>query len=416
MEALKHLAFAPRRATFAERLRLPYIDPLMLAASVGLISFSVFALAGAGRHEVAGQPLYLATRQGFYGIAGIALMVGLCRLDYLRLRDLRISLYTTAIALVLVALVSGAAARGADRWIELPYFRFQPAELAKVLLCVSLAAFAFELVRKRSRLSDTLALLGLGLAPATLVLLQPDLGTALVLLVGTVAVLFIAGVPWQHFAAVAAAAALLAAGAIGLGHAVGIDGIRDYQEERLTAFLQPSDDPRDASYQVNQSVIAVGSGEMTGRGGDATQTELRFLPERHTDFIFAAIGERFGFLGVAVLMALYALLFWRTLRVMRVSESFYGTLIAGGIVAMLAFQVFVNVGMNLGMVPVTGITLPLMSYGGSSVVGTFLALGLLQSIHVQAAAQSAAPECLHTRTSSPDPNRRKARVSGPFVR
>ena len=117
MEALKHLAFAPRRATLAERLRLPYIDPLMLAASVGLISFSVFALAGAGRHEVAGQPLYLATRQGFYGIAGIALMVGLCRLDYLRLRDLRISLYTTAIALVFVALVSGAAARGADRWI-----------------------------------------------------------------------------------------------------------------------------------------------------------------------------------------------------------------------------------------------------------------------------------------------------------
>ena len=391
MEAMKHPLVASRRPTLAERLSLPYIDPLMLAASIGLIGFSVFALAAVGHHEVAGQPLYFANRQAVYGIAGIGLMIGLWRLDYARLRDLRTGLYTAAVALVGVALVFGAAARGADRWIELPYFRFQPSEFAKVLLCASLAAFAFELVRKRSRLGDTLALMGLGLAPATLVLLQPDLGTALVLAAGTVAVVFIAGVPVRHHVAAAAAAALLAAGALGIAHATGTDAVPDYQEERLTAFLHPGEDPADASYQVNQSVIAVGSGETTGRGGDATQTELRFLPERHTDFIFAAIGERLGFLGVAVVLALYALLFWRALRVMRVSESFYGTLIAGGIVAMLAFQVLVNVGMNLGIMPVTGITLPLMSYGGSSVVGSFLALGLLQSIHVQAQRRARHP-------------------------
>jgi rod shape determining protein RodA len=134
---------------------------------------------------------------------------------------------------------------------------------------------------------------------------------------------------------------------------------------------------------VNQAVIAVGSGEEVGRGNDATQTELLFLPERHTDFIYAVIGERFGFLGAAFVVFLYAVLFWRAIRVMRISTSFYGSMIAGGVVAMLAFQAIVNIGMNLGLMPVTGITLPLMSYGGSSVLGTFLALGILQSIHAQ---------------------------------
>ena len=135
-------------------------------------------------------------------------------------------------------------------------------------------------------------------------------------------------------------------------------------------------------------MIAVGSGEEVGRGNDATQTELLFLPERHTDFIYAVIGERFGFLGAAFVVFLYAILFWRAIRVMRISTSFYGTMIAGGVLAMLAFQMIVNVGMNLGVMPVTGITLPLMSYGGSSVLGTFLALGLLQSIHAQSRSQA----------------------------
>ena len=198
------------------------------------------------------------------------------------------------------------------------------------------------------------------------------------------AILFVSGIPWQHFAAIGAAAALIGGGAYAAGSAAGVHFLHGYQQDRLTAFLHPSDDPSDASYQVNQAVIAVGSGEEVGRGNDATQTELLFLPERHTDFIYAVIGERFGFLGAAFVVFLYAMLFWRAIRVMRISTSFYGTMIAGGVVAMLAFQVIVNVGMNLGLMPVTGITLPLMSYGGSSVLGTFLALGLLQSIHADA--------------------------------
>jgi rod shape determining protein RodA len=288
------------------------------------------------------------------------------------------------IASIVVVLLFGAAARGSRRWIELPYFQFQPSELAKILLAVSLAAFVIERLRRSNDGRQTLRLLGIGLAPAALVFLQPDLGTALVLGVTTIVVLFLAGVRWTHFAALAGVGAVLATTVLVVAPAVGVPLLKDYQEERLTSFLNPSDDPRDSSYQTRQSQIAIGAGGKTGRGDQATQTELKFLPERHTDFIFAVIGERYGFLGAAFVLSLYALLVWRALRLLTLSKNLYGTLIAGAIAAMLMFQVLVNVGMNLGIMPVTGITLPLMSYGGSSVLVTFMAIGLLQSIHVQA--------------------------------
>jgi rod shape determining protein RodA len=200
----------------------------------------------------------------------------------------------------------------------------------------------------------------------------------------TIAVLFLAGVRWTHFAAMGAVAAAAATLTFVALPAVGVSVLQDYQRERLTSFLNPSDDPGDASYQVNQAVIAAASGEKAGRGDQSTQTELDFLPEHHTDFIFAVIGERYGFVGAAFVLSLYALLVWRALRLLTLSKNLYGTLIAGGVAAMLMFQVLVNVGMNLGVMPVTGITLPLMSYGGSSVLVTFMAIGLLQSIHIQA--------------------------------
>ncbi len=165
---------------------------------------------------------------------------------------------------------------------------------------------------------------------------------------------------------------------------VGAPVLKGYQEERLASFLHPSADPGDAGYQQNQAKIAIGSGEKTGRGDQATQTRLDFVPERHTDFIFAVIGERYGFIGAAFVLSLFALLIWRALRIVTLSKNLYGTLVAGGIAAMLMFQVFVNVGMSLGIMPITGIPLPLMSYGGSSVIATFLAVGILQSIHMQA--------------------------------
>ncbi len=387
MEAAKpSLTIAPRRS-LAERLSLARIDGVLLGAAVGLIAFSVFTLATSSRGEVAGRPMYFADRQAIYGVLGIALMLGLSRLDYTRLRDLRLTVYTAMVGSIALVFLVGTAVRGSNRWIDLPFFQLQPSELAKVLLCVSLAAYVFERVRRPFGLGHTLKLLALGLVPAGLVFLQPDLGTGIVLVAIAVTIVFVAGIPWQHFAAIGALAVLIAGGTFAAGSGVGVDFLHGYQEDRLTAFLNPSEDPSDASYQVNQAIIAVGSGEEVGRGDNATQTELLFLPERHTDFIFAVIGERFGFAGAAFVVLLYSVLFWRVIRLMRQAASFYGTLIAGGVLTMLAFQVIVNMGMNLGLLPVTGITLPLISYGGSSVVGTFLALGLLQSVYAESRAE-----------------------------
>jgi rod shape determining protein RodA len=378
----------PRRTSIGERLNLPWFDGWMLAAALGLIAFSIFTLATATRDDIPGDPLYFVLRQSVYALIGIALMFAVARIDYSRFREIRVGVYSAMLASIVLVLMFGAAARGSRRWIELPYFRFQPSELAKVMLIVALAAFVIERTRRGKDLKQTLILLGLGLVPAALVFIQPDLGTGLVLMVITLAVLFVAGVRWSHFAVMGGLAAIAVTLALVVAPAAGVPVLQGYQQERLTSFLNPSDDPDDSSYQTNQARIAIGAGGKTGRGDQATQTELKFLPERHTDFIFAVIGERFGFIGAAFVLSLYALLIWRILRLLTLSKNLYGTLIAGGIAAMLLFQVLVNVGMNLGIMPVTGITLPLMSYGGSSVLVTFIAIGLLQSIHVQAQLNS----------------------------
>ena len=167
--------------------------------------------------------------------------------------------------------------------------------------------------------------------------------------------------------------------------AAGVHVLKPYQVDRLTAFINPTDNPRKQGYQLRQSQVAIGSGQKTGRGPEhATQTKLDFLPEHHTDFVFSVVGEEFGFMGAALVLSLYALLIWRALRILTMAKNLYGALIAGGVAAMLMFQIFVNVGMTIGIMPITGVPLPLLSYGGSSVIVTFLAVGLLQSIHVQA--------------------------------
>jgi rod shape determining protein RodA len=383
------LTLTARRTRIGERLGVAYFDGWLLAAALGLVSFSILTLALATPDAVEGQPFYFAIRQSLYALVGIALMLAVARVDYSRFREIRVGIYSLMIASICLVLMFGAAARGSSRWIELPYFRFQPSELAKLLLIVALAGFVIERTRRGSPLGQTLRMLALGLAPAALVFLQPDLGTGIVFGVITITILFLAGVPWRHFAAIGGLAAAVVSFALVIAPAAGLPSpLHGYQQDRLTAFLHPSNDPSDASYQVNQSVTAIGSGEKSGRGDNSTQTELLFLPERHTDFVFAVIGERFGFAGAAFVLSLYALLVWRMLRILTLSENLYGTLIVGGIVAMLLFQIMVNVGMTLGIMPVTGITLPLMSYGGSSVLATFLAIGLLQSIYAQARLDS----------------------------
>jgi rod shape determining protein RodA len=367
-----------------ERLGLAHMDWPLTIAALGLIAFSVLTLGQATQSDVPGDPDYFLKRQAIYALLGIVGMLVLTRIDYSRFRELRVGIYTFLCAAISLVFVFGFAARGSRRAFELPFFSFQPSELGKLLLVLALAGFVIDGARRGSAVQRTVRYLILGLAPAALVFLQPDLGTSLVLGVATLAVMYFGGVPWTHFAVIGGALVALVALVLVIAPAVGTPILKGYQEERLTSFANPDEHSDGAGYQQNQSVVAIGAGQLAGRGDKATQTRLDFVPERHTDFIFAVIGERYGFMGAAFVLSLYALLFWRALRITTLSKNSYGTLVAGGIAVTLLFQTFVNVGMNLGIMPITGIPLPLMSYGGSSVVATLLAVGVLQSINVQA--------------------------------
>jgi rod shape determining protein RodA len=359
------------------------LDPLLALAAIGLCACSVIALRGATADDFPGQPYYYVIRQSVYAGVGILLMYGMSRLDYSRLRELKYAVYGLMIGSILVVYALGTAARGSKRWIELPFFRFQPSELGKVLLVVAVSAFIVDRMRRPTR-DATARIMLLALVPAMLVMAQPDLGSSLVYVVGALALLFVAGAPWRHFAALAALGAVAVALALAALPAVGVSVLQPYQVDRLTSFLHPSKVQSQEGYQQQQSKIAIGSGEKTGRGDAASQTKLDFLPEHHTDFIFAVVGETYGFAGAALVLSLYALLIWRGLRILTLAKNLYGALIAGGITLMLLFQIFVNVGMTVGIMPITGVPAPLLSYGGSSLLVTFLALGLLQSIHAQA--------------------------------
>ena len=387
------MATAPAQSPIHRRLEeppepprgpLPF-DPLLVLAALGLVACSLIVLTNATRGDIPGSPHYYVVRQGAYAAVGLVLAVLLTRFDYSRLRELKYGLYAAMLGLILVVLALGTAARGSKRALSLPFFSFQPAELGKLLLILALSAFVVDRLRRLRDRDTTARVMLLALVPALLVMIEPDLGSGFVYTAIALTVLFIAGTTWRHFVALASIAGVGIALTLVVAPAAGVQVLKPYQQQRLTGFLNPSSDPRNQTYQINQSRIAIGSGQKSGRGAaHATQTRLNFLPEHHTDFVFAVVGEEFGFLGAAVVLSLYALLIWRTLRILTLAKNLYGALIAGGIVAMFMFQVFVNVGMTVGIMPITGVPLPLMSYGGSSVIVTLMAIGLLQSIHVQA--------------------------------
>ena len=360
------------------------LDPLLLLATLGLVACSLYTIATATTGDIDGSPYYFLTRQAAYFGVGIVLMLILSRVDYSRFREWKAGIYVAMIGSILLVMAVGASARGSQRSIEFGFFSFQASEVGKLLLILALSAFLVDRVRRLGDRDTTSRAVLMAVLPAMLVIAQPDLGSGLVYLAIVTACLFVAGSKWTHFAALGG----LAAGAIVLvlvaAPAVGVEVLKPYQMDRLTAFLDPTENPREEGYQVNQSLTAIGSGGKTGRGDLATQTKLDFLPEHHTDFVFSVVGEEFGFAGAAIVLSLFALLIWRALRILTMAKNLYGTILAGGITAMFMFQLFVNVGMTIGIMPITGITLPLISYGGSSVIVTFLALGLLQSIHAQA--------------------------------
>jgi rod shape determining protein RodA len=372
----------------AGAFRMP-LDPALTLAVLGLGVCSIETLKSATRNLIPGAPNYYVDRQTTYLAVGVALMVVLSRIDYSRLRQFKNAIYAALIVAILAVLGLGHTANGAQRAITLPFFSFQASELGKVLLILALAALVVDRSRRLRDRDTTIRVMLAALVPAMFVIAQPDLGSGMVYMVVAFTLLFVAGTSWRHLAALVALVAVSASFVLVAAPAVGVHVLKPYQVARLTAFLHPTSNPRKEGYQQQESKIAIGAGEKTGRGSNASQIPNGFVPESHTDFVFAAVGEQYGFAGAGLVLLLYALLISRTLRVLVMSKDLFGTLIAAGVAGMLMFQVFVNVGMTIGIMPITGVTLPLMSYGGSSVITTLLAVGLLQSIYVQARASAA---------------------------
>lgn len=368
------------RTETARGMRMP-IDLWIVGGTIGLAVCSLMMLAAVKGPEGAGSSSFV-TRQAIFFVVGSVLAIALARFDYTLLRRHYWRLWGVLIGLIVAVSLFGQTTRGSKLSIKTPLFDVQASELGKVLLCVILAGLVCDRAREMGSWRTTGLVAGVGLLPAGLVVLQ-DLGSGLVYVAVLMAILFVGGSPGRHLGALAALGAALVVVVGVLAPAAGIEVLKEYQVERLTSFLHPSSDPADAGYQQNQSQTAIGSGGKTGRGDAATQTNLQFLPEPRTDFAFATFGERYGFTGAGLVLCLYALLIWRALRILSVAPDLFGALIAAGVVAILLLQVFENVGMNIGIMPITGIPLPLFSYGGSSVISTLLALGLLQSIHAR---------------------------------
>ena len=358
------------------------LDWLLVAGIGGLVAVGFWAVSGVTRFDVAHNPSYYLDRQIGYAIVGAVALVVALLIDPELYRRYWRPMYIGTVGLIAVVLLIGRAARGSTRWINVGFFTFQPSEFGKLLFVLALAGFLADRARRPGEGTTTLRLLGLGVFPVILVFAQPDLGTALVYLAALGAMLFVSGTPWSQLTALGTVAVLLVVGVLWAGPAVGVDLLKGYQKSRLTCFVQPSH--CSSSYNLEQSIAAVGSGQVNGRGlKNSTQTRLNFLPEHGTDFVFASYSEQRGFVGASLLLALYLLVLWRGLRIVATARDLYSAIVAGGILVALLFQIFVNVGMTMGIAPITGIPLPFVSVGGSSMISNLIAVGVLLAIHVR---------------------------------
>jgi rod shape determining protein RodA len=363
---------------------LRHLDYLLLLAAAGLVAYGLWVLEAVTRTDVPGDPGYYVLRQQIYVAVGAVVLAAFAAVNPEIYRRYGKAMYGLMLALLLFVLVFGDEVRGSKRWIEFAYFRFQPSELGKVLVILVLAGFLADRAKRLGEWRTTLSLVGLAAAPAILVFREPDFGTALLYTGALAAVLFFAGTRWLHLAALALTGVLVSLSLLWLLPSAGIQVLQPYQVDRLVGFLHPDVDPSGSTYNVTQSVTAVGSGGWDGRGvAGATQTNLNYLPEHSTDFIFSSLAEQRGFLGAAVLLLLYGLVVWRGIKVVALAPSLFQSAVAGTIVFVFLFQIFINVGMTIGIAPITGLPLPFVSFGGSSLITTMAMVGLLEAIHVR---------------------------------
>jgi rod shape determining protein RodA len=361
-----------------------HLDYLMLATALSISAFGLWVIRNATRTD----PGHLFAHQLVYVGVGVVGMLVVSAIPPSWMRRALGPLYGFVLASTAVVLVLGTTVQGGTRWINLGAFQFQPSELSKLLLIVGLAAL---LANRRGVTSPgrlTWMAIGFVGLPAVLVFLEPDFGTTLVLAAALFGMLFVYGMPWRHFVWLTMFGAVSIALIFSILPAAGIHVLQPYQYDRLTSFLHPNqNDPQGNGYHLTQSKIAISHGGLAGTGvAGATQTKLGYLPEHATDFIFSVVGEERGFLGSAWLIGLYALLLWRGLKLITLSRSTFGSLVAAGVVSVITFQVFINIGMTIGLAPITGIPLPFMSFGGTHTITNLLAVGVLESVHVHAQA------------------------------
>jgi rod shape determining protein RodA len=368
-----------------ERRPTRHVDVALLVVSVALVVAGLFLLYSATNETLRADrldPFSRVQRQAVTAVLGMVLLLLAASFDYRFLKVYAGFIYAGLLmALVLVripGLGSTDATGTAQRWFEISGFQVTPSEFMKLGLIVMLATLLSELRVSIPSGQDVVRLVGVAVVPVVLVFLQPDLGTAITLVAIVVGMLVVAGTRPLHLGVLAVTSVVL----IMLAFQVG--AIKEYQVDRLTTLFDPQNSSDSARYNLEQSLIAVGSGGMFGRGYlGGSQTSLDYVPEQHTDFIFTVVGEEFGFLGAIFVLGLYALLLWRAIRIAFLSKDPFGTYLAVGVASMFAIQMFVNVGMVIGIMPITGIPLPLLSYGGSSMLATFLAVGALETVHMR---------------------------------
>jgi rod shape determining protein RodA len=381
-EAVDRIGGEPISARMARKAPIRHLDPTLLLTTLFLATFGAVMVFSTTLHDLralGADDSFFLKRQVAYAVVGVVALAIVAFFDYRHLRGLSPLIYGfTLVALLLVLTPLGEVRQGASRWINLGVIQAQPSELAKIAVVVALAAFLAERKGEVGAV-HVAACCAIVAVPSFLIFLEPDLGTMMVLLSGLGAVLLAGGAKIRHFLILIALASLAVLVVVQAGL------LKDYQRQRLTAFLDPTPDPRSYGYNLTQSKIAIASGGMRGKGieGENTQTSLGFVPEQHTDFIFTAVGEQLGFIGAATLLSLFAFLIWRALRIAAMARDLFGTVIAASIAALWAFQLFVNVGMTMGIMPITGIPLPFISYGGSSLITNFIAVGLLMNIHMR---------------------------------
>lgn len=364
------------------------IDWVLLGAVLGLLVLGTLLVwsATSSREALTGGDGGAYLRKQLVNVAlGLGLLAAVFLTDHRWVRIAAPVVYLASIAGLVLVLTVGVTVNGSRSWVQVGGMSIQPSEFAKLAVVIGMALVLAERTegRWRPRVSagDVVAMLLVAAVPATLIVLQPDLGTTLVMSATVFGVLAASGAP-RRWLAVLAAGGVVAA-------AVGVAGglLKDYQVDRFLAFTNPDLDPKGAGYNVEQARIAIGNGGIFGQGlFDGSQTRAGFVPEQHTDFIFTVAGEELGLLGAGLVIALLGIVLWRALRIAATTDDLFGRVAAAGIACWFGFQAFQNIGMCLGIMPVTGVPLPFVSYGGSSMFAGMLAVGLLLNIHARTAA------------------------------